>query len=139
MSVLFITLKSNVHRLISETWEKKCFLVGFELLSSDKFPFSCPPAFIYTWQCRHGYFNVYIKARPNVGVLFGDVWHRNKSLRRARKEHVLLPGSFGLLRAARLNRTQLLNKQAGGWRSNPMGKRTMSCFPVGLTGDLKYP
>lgn len=32
MSLLFITLKSNVQRLFSETWEKKCFLTGFESL-----------------------------------------------------------------------------------------------------------
>lgn len=43
MSVLFITLKSNVHRLFSETWEEKCFLAGFELLGHlTNFPFPVP-------------------------------------------------------------------------------------------------
>lgn len=43
MSVLFITLKSNVHQLFSETWENKCFLAGFELRGHlTNFPFPVP-------------------------------------------------------------------------------------------------
>lgn len=61
-----------------------------------------------------------IKSRPELGVLFGDVWHGNKSQRRAREELVLQPGSLGWLRAAQLEET-------GGCRSNH----------VGLRGDLK--
>lgn len=101
--------------------------------SSDKFPFPCPPAFIYTWKHRDGYFNVYIKTRPNVGVLFGDTWHRNKSLRRARKKHVLLTGSFGLLRATQPSKTQLLNKQAGRWMQiKPDGQKGHALFSCGF-------
>lgn len=106
--------------------------------SSEKFPFPCPPAFIYIWKCRHGYFNVYIKTRPNVGALFGDVWHRNKSVRRARKEHVLLPGSFALLRAAQPSKTQLLDKQAGRWtRIKPYGQKDHPPFSCELDRGFK--
>lgn len=43
MSVLFITLKSNVRRLFSEPWEKKCVLAGSELQGHvTNFPFPVP-------------------------------------------------------------------------------------------------
>lgn len=43
MSVLFITLKSNVRRLFSETREKKCFLAGSELQGRvTNLPFPVP-------------------------------------------------------------------------------------------------
>lgn len=71
-------------------------------------------------------------------MLFGDVWHRNKSLRRARKEHVLLPGSFGLLRAAQPNKTQLPNKQAGRWMQiKPYGQKDHPLFFCGFDRGFK--
>lgn len=49
--------------------------------------------------------------RAELGVLFGDVWQRNKSQWRAREEQEMLPGSLGQLRAAQLSKTQLWKRQ----------------------------
>lgn len=112
MSVLFITLKSNVRRLFSETREQKCFLAGSELQGHvTNFPFPVP-LLLYTYgNADMDICTICIISRPDLGVLLGDVWNGNKSERRAREEHVLLPGSLGLLRAAQLSKTRLWKRQ----------------------------
>lgn len=66
-------------------------------------------------------------------MLFGDVWHGNKSLRRARKGLALLPGSFGLLQAVQRSKTQLLNGGAGRWMQiKPYGRKDHPPFSCGF-------
>lgn len=74
-------------------------------------------------------------------MLFGDVWHRNKSQRGERKARVPFPGSLGLLGAAQQSEAQLLphslNRQAGGCGSNPRGKMTIHNFSGGFDRVFK--